>query len=407
MKSNYDLVVLGGGAAGFFAAIHAAEANPKLKVIILEKSRDILNKVRISGGGRCNVTHYCPEPEKLIQYYPRGHEFLLPSFKLFGMKQTWDWFESLGVRLKTESDGRVFPKSDTSESVIEALTSTAKKYGVQLKTSCGLLKMERHAEGFLLSNTENEIHCKRLILATGGHPKDTQFDAYRKLGLTCISPCPSLFTFNLKPHPYKDLQGLSIKSGRVKVNGHKKIQSGPILITHWGLSGPAIITSSAWQARELMEKEYKFDINLSWTDLSKQDVKESLQQFAAKHPKKSLHSQPALEGIPIRLWKTFLVQLGIPEFRNWAECGKKTYTALCNKLLNDQLQVNGKTTFKEEFVTAGGVELSQLDSHFQVKAIPGLYTVGELNNIDAVTGGFNFQAAWTAGYLAGMHAAQH
>ncbi len=405
MSLDYDLAVLGGGAAGFFAAISAAEHQPRLRIILLEKSARTLSKVLVSGGGRCNVTHDCRKAEELINFYPRGHEFLLPVFQQFGVKDTIAWFKQRGVQLKTEEDGRMFPITDSSETIANCLTREAKKLGIQIQTHAGTVNFSPNSNGFLLASEKVQIQTKKLILAIGGTPKDEQLSAFRKLGINCIPPVPSLFTFNLKPHPYKNLLGLSLPNAKVQISGLSKPETGPILITHWGLSGPAVIKCSAWQARKLAASDYSFSIRVSWLDLTKGEVMKQLQDFAQQYPKKSLATRCPFDELPNRLWRKMLDHMDIPEFRNWAEAGKKTLTKITDKLTADELQAKGKTTFKEEFVTAGGIDLEEIDTDFQVTQFPGLYAVGELLNIDAVTGGFNFQAAWSGGYLAGKHAA--
>lgn len=398
---TYDLIIAGGGAAGFFSAIRSAEQNPKLKILILEKSAKLLSKVLVSGGGRCNVTHHCLDPKKLSTHYPRGGEFLLPNFWAFGVQDTIDWFEQRKVALKVEADGRMFPTTDSSETIADALINSAKRAGIEIRSKEGLVKLNRENGGFQVETEFGSYGAKKVVLAFGGLPKRSQYGLFDELGITIVDPCPSLFTFNLKGHPLKELSGISVPRAEVDIQGIKHSESGPLLITHWGISGPAVLKTSAWLARELADKSYQFNVTINWLGQNKESTLEQLRYFAELHPKKQISSTSPFEQIPLRLWAHLCGSLIKEPYRNWAESGKKLFNALGDKLCKDSYFVEGKTTFKEEFVTAGGVDLEELDDQFMLKKVPGLFVVGELVNIDGVTGGFNFQAAWTAGDAVG------
>lgn len=394
---TYDLIVAGGGAAGFFSAIRTAEKHPDWKILLLEKSAKLLSKVLISGGGRCNVTHHCFDPEELSKRYPRGGTYLLPHFWAFGPEQTQDWFESKNVPLKTESDGRMFPTSDSSGSIANCLLKTAERAGIQVQSREGLERIEPGKGTYTITTEKENYTCRNLVLAFGGLPKRIQYDLLDNLNLSIVDPVPSLFTFNIEMHPLRELSGVSVPEAEVQIKGLKRKDRGPLLITHWGLSGPAVLWSSAWLARELHDLNYRFEVLVNWTGQDKSAVIESLKHFATQHPKKQIVSHSPLEQISTRLWQSLAGSVIKESYRNWAESGKKTYAALADKLCSDQYQTDGKTTFKEEFVTAGGIALDNLDDHFQLKEWPGIYVAGELADIDGITGGFTFQAAWTAG----------
>ncbi|TNE80534.1 MAG: aminoacetone oxidase family FAD-binding enzyme [Bacteroidetes bacterium] len=396
-SNTYDLIVAGGGAAGFFSAIRTAEKHPNWKILILEKSAKLLSKVLISGGGRCNVTHHCFDVEELCLRYPRGGDYLKPHFWAFGPEQTQDWFESKNVPLKTESDGRMFPTSDSSGSIANCLLKSAERANIKVQTREGLERIEQGNGTYTITTDKETYACRNLVLAFGGLPKLIQYDLLGNLNLDIVDPVPSLFTFNIEMHPLRDLSGVSVPDAEVQVVGLKRKDRGPLLITHWGLSGPAVLRSSAWLARELHDKDYRFQVAVNWTGQDKNAVIQSLKHFAEQHPKKQIVSHSPLEHISTRLWQSLAGTVIKESYRNWAESGKKTYAALADKLCSDVYQADGKTTFKEEFVTAGGISLDNLDENFQLKEWPGIYVAGELADIDGITGGFNFQAAWTAG----------
>jgi len=403
-----DVVVIGGGAAGFFGAITCAQANPKARVLLLEKSPKLLAKVRVSGGGRCNVTHHCFTPSTFVQHYPRGAKQLKEAFKIFGAKETVDWFEKRGVRLKAEADGRMFPITDNSETIIDCLLQEARRLGVQIRTGAGVDKISplqaSASAGFVLSLSNGEsIVAGKVLVSTGGQPKAPQYDWLRALGHKIQAPVPSLFTFNVPASPLKELQGISVPRANVRVAGQKLEYDGPLLITHWGYSGPAVLKLSAWGARFFYEQGYHFTALINWIPAyTETSLREHLQLFRQAHPKKVVAGNP-LFGLPQRLWKALTQLAQVEEQTRWAELPAKNSNKLVEVLLRAPIEVKGKTTFKEEFVTCGGVDLSQVNMRtMESKLLPGLYFAGEVLDIDGITGGFNFQAAWTTGYLAGI-----
>lgn len=398
------IAIIGGGAAGFFAAIHAAEG--KHEVHLFEKSTKLLAKVKVSGGGRCNVTHNCDHANKLIQYYPRGGRSLKKGFEIFGTKETKSWFEERGVSLKTEMDGRVFPKSDSSQSIIDCLFAEASNNGVKIHLKSEVKKVKPKKQGFFLTINYKEEYFDKVILANGGHPKKEAYQWLKDLGLEISDPIPSLFTFNCPSYKMKELMGLSVPNGSVQIPGTKWKESGSILITHWGFSGPGIIKLSAWAARDLYDQNYHFSILINWTQFKEEEIRKSLQDYKLQHPKKKISSNPQFE-ISGRLWRHLALKAGINEELRYLDISKKVLNKWIECLVRDEHLVEGKTTFKEEFVTCGGVELSNLNlQNFECKNIKNLFIVGELANIDGVTGGFNFQNAWTSGYLAGRYVSE-
>ncbi|RFS14097.1 NAD(P)/FAD-dependent oxidoreductase [Emticicia sp. C21] len=402
----YDLIIIGGGAAGFFTAINTAERNRNLRIAILDRGRDVLQKVKVSGGGRCNVTHACFDPATLINYYPRGNQELLQPFQRFNPTHTIEWFESRGVKIKKETDGRMFPISNSSQSIIDCFIEACYKNRIEIIKNTRVESIESSGEEWLVNAMgERQLQTKKLMIATGS---DTAvWKLLETLGVNIVSPVPSLFTFNIKDERIQDLMGISAENVVCQLqNGKDKAlntfsSDGPILITHWGLSGPAILKLSAWAARELNELNYEFDVVVNWlgkTDLEK--VRRHLHQQISNQPKKNVLSNPEF-GVSIRLWKSLCIAAGIGEYQKWAETGKKHIIKLVEQLTASKFKVNGKSTFKEEFVTAGGVDLLEIDfEKFSLKKYPNLYLAGEVLNIDAITGGFNFQAAWTGGWIA-------
>ncbi|KAA0989424.1 BaiN/RdsA family NAD(P)/FAD-dependent oxidoreductase [Dyadobacter aurulentus] len=398
--------IIGGGASGFMAAITAAETFPAAKIVILEKNRTVLNKVRISGGGRCNVTHSPSELRFFIKNYPRGEKLLRKLLTKFDANATVAWFEKRGVKLKTEADGRMFPISDSSHSVIECLLRTAKLLNIEIRTSTSVesfVPMENG--GFTLQLGENEsLLTDRLLIATGGYPRLGSFDWLEEHRHEIVSPVPSLFTFNTPENYLLPLAGVSVQDTVVKIMGTKHEWRGPLLITHWGLSGPAVLKLSAWGARELAANDYQFICKVNWTpELNEQQLREFLTGERIKTPKQQIASN-ARFGLPLRLWKAFTETVEIPENLKWVDASNKSLNRLAEVLTNSQFTVSGKTTFKEEFVTCGGIALPDIDPEtLQSRSVPGLYFAGEVMDIDGITGGFNFQNAWTTGYIAGKN----
>lgn len=399
------ITIVGGGAAGFFAAITCAEANPDNEVLILEAGREVLAKVKISGGGRCNVTHACFTPKELTAFYPRGSRELLGPFHTFCTGDTIEWFENRGVPLKIEEDGRMFPQSDSSESIMNCLIESAEKAGVELRKKSRVEAIQRKERKWELSLSGEKIITDKLMMATGSSP--SVWKKLATLGHAIVEPVPSLFTFNIRDPRIKDLLGLSISNATIKVSGTKLSASGPLLITHWGMSGPAILRLSAWGARELNDRKYNFQIVVNFTGTESQEsIKEAMDNFKKEEGKKQISSNPKF-GIPSRLWKRLVASSNIREDQKWADINKERLSKLQQQLTQATFGVNGKSTFKDEFVTAGGVKLSEINfKKMESKLFPGLFFAGEVLNIDAITGGFNFQAAWTGGFIAGNAMAQ-
>lgn len=400
------LVVIGGGAAGMFAAVNAARLAANLEVIVLEKSAKWLSKVRVSGGGRCNVTHDCPEPNKLIKYYPRGSSWLKKSFSHFATLDTIQWFSDRGVTLKVESDGRMFPTTDSSETIIRCLLNEASRYHVQLRGSLGVEKILAQPNGGFQLHLSNQtiLVTDYLLIATGGGTKRSAFDFIQAtLPHELVDPVPSLFTFNLPKHPMTQLMGLSVRDVQVRLVGTKLESRGPVLITHWGLSGPAILKLSAWAARDLFDCQYEHDVLLNWLPhFHEQSLDAYFLQLRELHPSKKIWNHNVSE-LPQRLWQYFLEDAQIhPDWR-WADLPAKNRHHLSRTMTNGRVRLQGKTTFKEEFVTAGGIALSDVDPHrMESKRYPGLFFAGEVLDVDGVTGGFNFQHAWTSGHNAAV-----
>ena len=402
------LVVIGGGAAGFFCAVNAARLHPHLKVILVEKTSKLLSKVKISGGGRCNVTHACFSISDMIKKYPRGASFLKKGFHHFFTTDTIEWFEERGVVLKTEADGRMFPQSNTSQTIIDCLLTEADKYKVEIWMNADVkeittnLLQTSNEPAFLLTVTNGKkLEADYLCIASGGFPKSSQFEWLTQMGHTISSPVPSLFTFNIPQNPISSLMGISVENATVKILGTKLQQSGPMLITHWGLSGPAVLKLSAWAARELADKNYHFSIQVNWLPaFNENSLKDKIQQIRFELASQKIVNRNPF-GIPSRLWEYFLQQCGIDAAIRWADLPAKEQYKLIKILCSQELDVKGKTTFKEEFVTAGGIQLSEIDANtMQSKVLPHLFFAGEVIDVDGVTGGFNFQNAWPTGWIA-------
>ncbi len=403
---SFKIVVVGGGAAGFFAAIRAAELNPNASVTILERGNHVLEKVRISGGGRCNVTHACWTPQELVKFYPRGSKELLGPFHRFACGDTVDWFEKRGVALKIEEDGRMFPQSDDSQTIIHCLWESAIRAGVKILTQARVKHFDSSANlhQWKIITEEKEFIADKLLLATGSNP--FIWKSLLGMGHRIVPPVPSLFTFNIKDERIKDLPGISVSDALVQVKNANLSAKGPLLVTHWGMSGPAILKLSAWGARELADLNYQFSILVNWVNQKAELVEETLIELKTDHPKKQIFANPQF-GLTTRLWKNIVAAAKIPAEKRWADLSKKELQALVNQLCKAEFSVNGKSTFKEEFVTAGGVDLKEVNfKTFESKLFPGLYFAGEVLDIDAITGGFNFQAAWTGGWIAGTAMAE-
>lgn len=405
------LLVIGGGAAGFFCAVNAARIHKGLKVVLIEKSTKLLSKVKVSGGGRCNVTHDCNHISELIQFYPRGASFLKKSFHQFNTRETVEWFQSRGIQLKTEADGRMFPESDTSQTIINCLLSEASQYGVEILmnadvqsvtfTSDPLNKLNHFQVEF---RNQKKLEASFLCIACGGFSKPSQYHWIEQLGHTIESPVPSLFTFNIPHHKITSLMGITVQHARVKISGTKLQQEGPLLITHWGLSGPAVLKLSAWGARELANRLYDFDIVVNWIpDHNEQTLLEKFQRLRFEIASQKIYNRNPF-ALPARLWEFLLSECEIKEETRWADLAAKNQNKLIKLLCTHTLSVKGKTTFKEEFVTAGGIQLSEINPETMMsKLVPNLFFAGEILNIDGVTGGFNFQNAWTTGWIAANH----
>ena len=404
MKSPKYIAIIGAGAAGFFAAINAARLNPSAKIVIYEKSPKVLTKVRISGGGRCNVTHNCFDAATLVNYYPRGSKELLGPFHRFSPEHTVEWFRSCGVVLKTEEDGRMFPVSNDSATIVQCLLYEAKKSGVEILTDTKIAGIHPLPSGQIQLKIENkgEQVADAVLVSSGGFPSIAGFKWLAELGHTIQAPVPSLFTFNIPESQITSLMGLSVSNALVKISGTKFSQHGPVLITHWGLSGPAILKLSSLGARKLAEMNYEFEAEVNWTGhMNPEQVKEMLNALRKYSPKKNVYQTPGT-GIPKRLWEFLVYKSEVPENTLWADATSKQMNRLASTIQSDKYTVKGKTTFKEEFVTCGGVSLKEVDfKTMQSKIVPNLYFAGEVLDIDALTGGFNFQAAWTTGFIAG------
>ena len=397
MNSKYDILIVGGGAAGFFAAINIVEKNPKLKVAILERGKEVLSKVRVSGGGRCNVTHACFEPNELVKFYPRGEKELRGPFHQFCSGDTIEWFENHGVELKIEADGRMFPVSNSSQTIIDCFIQATQKLGITILTGQSVQSIFKK-EAFWKVETQSETYiAEKLILATGSNPKI--WEMLHAFGHAIVSPVPSLFTFNIKDSRIATLPGVAANVS-VKVKDTKLESTGPLLITHWGMSGPAILKLSAWGARILHEKNYQFTIFVNWlNDVDTEDAEKILKELKQEHAKKTVAKKSPFE-FPNRLWESLVLASNIESETKWADVSKIQLQNLTRQLTNSSFQVNGKSTFKEEFVTAGGIDLKEINfKTMESKLHENLYFAGEIVNIDAITGGFNFQNAWTSGFI--------
>lgn len=396
------LIVIGGGAAGFFCAVNAARMHPGLEVIIVEKTNKILSKVKVSGGGRCNVTHACFSIADIVKKYPRGGHFLKRAFHQFFTNDTIQWFGDRGVALKTEKDGRMFPVTDSSQTIIDCLMREMNRYGVQLWMSREVKELRRFNDQWELIFSNNDIEkCDCVCVACGGYPKSAMFSWLRDIGHSIQEPVPSLFTFNMPGNPVTRLMGVSVEDAQVKVMGGKLAERGPLLITHWGMSGPVVLRLSAAGAREFHERNYVFTILVNWMgSRSETELRDAWQQWRLEAGGKKMNARnPA--GVPQRLWDYLLEQSGIDGEMRWSDLPAREQNRMIRHLCMQEFMVSGKTTFKEEFVTAGGISLQEIDPQtMQSRVVPALSFAGEIMDVDGVTGGFNFQHAWTSGYIA-------
>jgi predicted Rossmann fold flavoprotein len=392
----YDIIIIGGGAAGFFCAAQVIEQKPNAKVLILERAKDVLQKVKISGGGRCNVTHACWEPNELIKNYPRGSKELLGPFNKFCTGDMVYWLEQNGVETKIEEDGRMFPISDSSQTIIDCLINTTIKKGVELQCNQNVQELKQLNGVWTINTKSASFKAKRIMLAAGS--SKFVWNMLKELGHKIVEPVPSLFTFNTKDVRLKGLAGLSVPKAELSIIGTKLQSQGPLLVTHWGLSGPAILRLSAWGALELAKLNYKFTLKVNFSGLEESQGKAQIENLKKEGEKKTVGNAAQFQ-IPKRLWQSLL-----PEniaSKPYKSLDHKEIDQLLDSICQAQFKINGKSTFKDEFVTAGGVELSEVDFRtMESKKLSGLHFGGEVLNIDAITGGFNFQAAWTTGWLA-------
>ncbi len=396
------LVVIGGGAAGFFCAVNAARINPSLQIILLEKTSKLLSKVKVSGGGRCNVTHALFDITEMSKCYPRGQNFVKKTFHQFFTTDTISWFKERGVRLKIEKDGRMFPVTDSSQTVIDCLMNEANKYNVEIRMNTDVKELRiDNGEWKIIASNSQQTTANFLCIASGGYPKGSMFQWIKNLGHTIADPVPSLFTFNLVKHPIIKLMGVSVEEARVKIGESKLLEEGPVLITHWGLSGPAILRLSAWGARELADRNYEFKVHINWLpEYNEQSLKEEFNYFRITNSIKKIFNHN-FAYLPHRLWQFLLEQSGVKEDIRFADLPAKIENTLIRNLIDYVVEVKGKTTFKEEFVTAGGINLAEVDANTMMsKKIPNLFLAGEILDVDGITGGFNFQHAWSSGWIA-------
>ena len=414
------LIVIGGGAAGIFCAVNAARKHPGLQVTVLEKTGKLLSKVKVSGGGRCNVTHACFDIGDMAKRYPRGGQFVRKAFYRWFTTDTIDWFRERGVELKTEEDGRMFPVTDSSQTIIDCLMKEVNRYGVEIRMHAEVKGVYGAAgrggsdgagepglaggkgSGFRVELADGRsLGADYVCVACGGYPKSGMFDWIRQLGHSIEEPVPSLFTFNMKGDPITQLMGVSVPEVQVKIAGSRLVEKGPLLITHWGFSGPVILRLSAWGSRELAAGGYRFGIQVNWIPAySEQQARERLQELRQETGGRQVGSGNPF-GLPQRLWDYWLAQAAIAGDVRWADLPAREMNKLVALLCAGAFTIEGKTTFKEEFVTAGGVKLSEVEpSTGQSRKVPSLFFAGEILDVDGITGGFNFQHAWTSGWIA-------
>jgi len=402
MDNTYDLVVVGGGAAGFFGAIQVAALDSTMRILIIEKTSKLLSKVKISGGGRCNVTHYCFESSKLARHYPRGEKQLKQLFRKFQAQDAVEWFATRGVSLKSEEDGRMFPTSDNSQTIIECFFKETSKHNIQIELNRSVIEIVQIKQRFEINCQHGERYqAKKVLIAIGGSANSQAYRWIEMLGHTIASPIPSLFTFNDSQKEFKDLMGVSVSNAQVKIAGTKFSESGPVLITHWGLSGPAVIKLSAWAAEYLHNNQYQFTALVSWIGpVNEDEIRAQFNDYKKQRGKQKVISN-TLFDLPSRLWQRVCELASIDEQKIWSELPQKNINRLIEFLIRCPFSIKGKTTFKEEFVTCGGVELSEINPEtMESKKVKDVFFAGEVLHIDGETGGFNFQAAWTTAFIA-------
>jgi predicted Rossmann fold flavoprotein len=396
------LIVIGGGAAGFFCAVNAARMNGNLHVILIEKTGKLLSKVKISGGGRCNVTHDCSSIAEMVKKYPRGANFIKKSFHHFFTSETVKWFEEKGVILKTEADGRMFPVTDSSQTVIDCFSREVNRYGVEIMMNAEVKLIKSGAGKFeILLADLRQLNADFICVACGGYNKSIMFQWLTNLKHTIEEPVPSLFTFNIPNNSITQLMGITVENVSAKIMETRLEESGPLLITHWGMSGPLVLKLSAWGARELAERKYIFKVVVNWLpEFNEQSLKDTLQKIRFQLASQKITNRNPFK-LPQRLWEYFIEEVGIKPDIRWSDLPAREQNKLVKKLCACEFDVQGKTTFKEEFVTAGGINLNEVDPNTMMsKIVPDLFFAGEVLNIDGVTGGYNFQNAWTTGYIA-------
>jgi predicted Rossmann fold flavoprotein len=402
---EFDLIVVGGGAAGFYGAIQAAEMHPGLRVLVLEKSSKLLSKVRVSGGGRCNVTHHCFDPIRLSHHYPRGAKNLRAVFKKYDAGSTVKWFASKGIGLKIEEDGRMFPVTDSSQTIIDCFMRETERLKIVIETGAEVMEIQKNSGTLrVITASQQFYNTTHILIATGGSPKPEAYAFIQKLGHTIKAPIPSLFTFNDSKKHFADLMGISVANAEVRIATTKFKQEGPLLITHWGLSGPAVIKLSAWAAEYLHEKHYSFTALVSWIGpVGEESLRSDLQAAKSLRTKQRIFGNPLCD-LPQRLWVRLCELAEIPEDKLWGEISNKNLNRLLEYLSKCPFQIKGKTTFKEEFVTCGGVDLNEIDlESMESRKVKGIFFAGEVLNIDGETGGFNFQCAWSTAFVAAIN----
>lgn len=405
--STTNAIIIGGGAAGFFCAIQLAELHPDWNIQIIEKSSKVLSKVKVSGGGRCNVTHACPDVENLLQKYPRGARFLKKAFYQFATKDTIEWFANNDVKLHTEKDGRMFPTTNNSETIIQCFLKKLDLYKIKLRLQTEVIDVQKENDFLVHLSNREVLHAATVCIATGGMLKADKLNWLIKLGHEIISPVPSLFTFNVAQKNITTLMGVAVDNASIQWKGNKHIEQGPLLITHWGISGPAAIKLSAWCAREMAEVNYEGAIQINWVPMyNAQSLKMEWLNFRTDFGKREIGNKNPF-GLPQRLWQYLLQEAAIQPNTKWADIKSAEQNILIQLLTTYTLPIKGKTTFKEEFVTCGGVDIAGINAAtMESKSCPGLHFAGEMMDIDGITGGFNFQHAWTSGWLAAHHMAE-